>query len=80
MTIPLIRIPIVCPVCNSTVVTGFNAAEMADALLNSKPVRLYAGCHDISWYANDWEVEKIRAYMYESALESERDKRGGRSR
>lgn len=79
MSILIIRIPVTCPVCDSTVTTAFNAAEMLDALLNSRPVRLYAGCHNIAWYANDWEVQKIREYFYEASLECERKKNGPRT-
>lgn len=74
MAIPIVQLPVTCPVCGSTVITGFNAADMMDALLNSKPVRLYARCHNIPWYANDWEVQEIREYFYKAWIEGERDK------
>jgi hypothetical protein len=74
MTIPLIRFPVTCPICGSIVVTVFNAAEVADALLKSTPIRLYASCHDIPWDASISEVQQIREYVYQAALESERSK------
>ncbi len=79
MAIVTVRVPVTCPVCDSTVITQFNAAEMLGALLNSTPVRLYAACHDMSWYANDWEVQKIREFFYQAWLEGEREKMGPRT-
>ena len=75
MTIPLIRFPVTCPICGSIVVTGFNAAEVADALLKSTPIRLYASCHNIPWYASASEVDQIREYFYKASLDSERSKK-----
>ena len=54
---------------------GFNAAEVADALLKSTPIRLYASCHNIPWYASASEVDQIREYFYKASLDSERSKK-----
>jgi hypothetical protein len=51
---------------------GLNTAEVADALLNSKPIRLYASCHNIPWFASALEVHRIREYFYKAWLDSER--------
>jgi hypothetical protein len=72
LAIQLIRLPVTCPICGSTVVEVFNAAEVADALLKSTPIRLYVSCHDIPWDASASEVQQIREYFYKAALESER--------
>lgn len=45
-----------------------------DAVVNSTPLRLYAGCHKFPWYANDWEVQEIRQYLYQAWLGGNRDK------
>lgn len=71
MTIPLIRLPVICPICQSRVVTAFNAAEVVEALIDSKPVRLYASCHDTSWFADESEVQQIRQYIYKISVEGE---------
>lgn len=69
MAIPIIRLPVTCPICQSEVVTAFNAAEMVEALLNSKPPRLYASCHDTSWFASESEVQRIRQCIYKISVE-----------
>lgn len=75
MAIPIIRLPVTCPVCGSIAVTGFNAAELTDAVLNSRPVRLYASCHKFPWYANDPEVQQIRESIFKASLESDYTKK-----
>ena len=75
MTIPLIRFPVTCPICGSIDVMEYSVAEMADALLNSRPIRLYASCHKIAWFASVPEVHQIREYFYKAWLDSERDKK-----
>ena len=72
MTILLIRFPVTCPICGSIDVMGLNTAEVADALLNSKPIRLYASCHNIPLFASALEVHRIREYFYKAWLDSER--------
>lgn len=72
MTIPLIRFVVTCPTCGAKQSAAFNAAELADALISSKPIRLYASCHDISWNASEPEVQAIRDHIYKAAIESER--------
>jgi hypothetical protein len=48
---------------------------VADALLKSTPIRLYASCHNIPWYASASEVDQIREYFYKASLDSERSKK-----
>jgi hypothetical protein len=54
---------------------GFNADEVADALLNSRLIYLYASCHNIPWFASATEVHQIREYFYKAWLDSERGKK-----
>jgi hypothetical protein len=72
MAIPLIQLVVTCPTCGSKQTTGFNATEIAHALLRSNPVRLYAKCHNISWIASGSEVQAIREHIYKASMESER--------
>lgn len=63
MAIRLIRLLVTCPTCGVQNRRRFNVSDIADALHESKPVRLYAGCHDAVWYASDSEVQAIRDHM-----------------
>ena len=59
----MVRFPVTCPDCSSELLASFSLSAVADALINDRPVRLYAACHDRSWDASDLEVHQIREYM-----------------
>ena len=67
MPVTLIKIPVRCPECGLRREWGFNAAEIAQALLDSRPMRLYASCHDIVWFAGLDEVADIRELIHQEA-------------
>jgi hypothetical protein len=58
-----IRFPVVCPACKQELLMEFNVADVAGALLDGSPLRLYATCHDQSWNATDVEVQQAREYL-----------------
>jgi hypothetical protein len=58
-----IRFPISCPVCRKETIAEYRTADIVGALINSRPIRLYAQCHDRSWIASYIEVQQIRAHL-----------------
>jgi hypothetical protein len=58
-----IRFPVSCPICRKTFLTEYRHADVVGALLNDRPIRLYAPCCDKSWAAGYIEMQQIRAYI-----------------
>jgi hypothetical protein len=63
MSEPTIRFPVVCPQCANEALGEYAVTEVAAALLCSKPLRLFAPCHNLSWEAGPSEIEQIREYL-----------------
>lgn len=60
MHVQMMKFSVKCPECGREVSAALPVAELADQLVNRKPIRLYAVCHDTSWYASDAEVQQLR--------------------
>jgi hypothetical protein len=60
---PRVRFPVTCPVCARALLTELPVALIAETLIKGSPIRLHAGCHDVSWDASQLEVEQIREYL-----------------
>jgi hypothetical protein len=69
---PRIRFPISCPVCRKEVIAEYRTADLVGALINGRPIRLYAPCHDKSWAASYVEVQQIRAHLGATRLDTPR--------
>jgi hypothetical protein len=67
-----VSFPIRCPVCGGEVITQYRAADLVGALINGRPIHLYAACHDQSWVAGYIEVQQIRAHLGARWIDSQR--------
>jgi hypothetical protein len=56
----MIRFPVACPSCRREWLLDYRLAALADAILNSRSIRLTTPCHGAIWNAGDSEVEQIR--------------------
>ncbi|HEV7612829.1 MAG TPA: hypothetical protein VGO37_13185 [Steroidobacteraceae bacterium] len=61
--VPRVRFPVKCPVCGNEALGSYRIADVVDALINDRKIRLYATCHDRSWKASDVEVQQLREYL-----------------
>ena len=59
----LVRFPVSCPICRKEVLAEYRRADVVGALLNDRPIRLYAPCCAKSWTASYIEMQQIRAYF-----------------
>jgi hypothetical protein len=59
----LVRVPVSCPICRKEVLAEYRRADLVGALLNDRPMRLYAPCCEKSWTAGYIEMQQIRAYF-----------------
>lgn len=59
----VIRFPVSCPICRKEVITEYRRPDVVGALLNDRPIRLYAPCCDKTWTAAYIEMQQIRAYF-----------------
>jgi hypothetical protein len=59
----LVRFPVSCPLCRNEVLAEYRRADVVGALLNERPIRLYAPCCEKSWTAGYIEMQQIRAYF-----------------
>lgn len=66
----LVRFPVTCPACGREALAEFRRTDVAAALVNDRPIRLYAGCCDESWTAGYIEMQQIRARLGVTRLES----------
>ncbi len=69
---PRVRFPVRCPVCGQEVTAEYRTADLVGALINGRPIRLYAACHDTSWTPSYVEVQQIRAHFRATRLEPSR--------
>ncbi len=67
---PLVRFPVSCPICRRLVLAEYRHVDVVGALLNDRPIRLYAACCDKSWTASYIEVRQIGAHLGTARLES----------
>jgi hypothetical protein len=67
-----IRLAVNCPVCRQEVFTEYRKADLVGALINHRPIRLYAPCHDTSWSASYVEVQRIRAQLGATRIDTPR--------
>src|SRR6202011_1654361 len=51
MSEPLLRFPVVCPICRQEELAVLPTACVAAALLKGTVIQLYASCHDVYWDA-----------------------------
>jgi hypothetical protein len=58
---PRVRFTVSCPVCRREALAEYRYADLLGALINHRPIRLYAACHDTSWAASYIEVQQIRS-------------------
>jgi hypothetical protein len=63
MNMRTIRFPVVCPICGSESLSELKFRSVALALGQDRPLRLYAGCHDLWWNATDVQAEQVREYV-----------------
>lgn len=59
----LMRFPIRCPVCDTELISYFRTSQLATALREGRPIRLFAICHDQAWRASEIELEQMREYL-----------------
>jgi hypothetical protein len=59
----VMRFPIKCPVCGTELISYFRTNQLATALREGRPVRLFAICHDQTWHASAVELEQMREYL-----------------
>lgn len=59
MEVQMMKFLVKCPECGSEVPAALPVGELADELVNRKPIRLYAVCHQTSWYASAAEVRQL---------------------
>lgn len=58
-----VRFPVSCPICRKELIAEYRPTDIVGALINNRPIRLYAACHDKSWNASYVEVQQIRAHL-----------------
>jgi hypothetical protein len=58
-----VRFPVSCPVCRRESIAEYRHADLIGALINHRPIRLYAPCHDTSWAASYVEIQRIRGHL-----------------
>jgi hypothetical protein len=62
MTEAEILFPVQCPICAQEALTGFRISVVAEALRTGE-IRLYAGCHVVSWEASEKEIFLLHEYL-----------------
>ena len=68
---PRVSFAIRCPVCGQEALAQYRTVDVVGALINGRPIHLYAACHDRSWTASYVEVQQIRAHLGAAWLESQ---------
>jgi len=66
-----VSLPIRCPVCGEQVITQYRTVDIVGAVINGRPIHLYAACHDRSWIASYIEIQQIRACLGSRGLDAE---------
>ena len=59
----VVRLPVVCPVCDREEVQEFELATLAAALLEGAHITLESACHPLPRGASSREIEQIRQYL-----------------
>jgi hypothetical protein len=59
----LARFPVSCPTCRKEALAEYRQADVIGALVNDRPIQLYAPCCDVSWTASYIEMQQIRAHF-----------------
>jgi len=67
-----VSFPVSCPVCGNKLVAQYRPVDIVGALINGRPIHLYAACHDKSWIAGYVEVQQIRSYLGATWLGAQR--------
>ena len=62
-TEPVIRFPVVCPICHGETLTETPVGLVAEALMRDAALPLTSSCHGFTWSAGDVEREQIREYL-----------------
>jgi hypothetical protein len=63
MDIPVVAIPVRCPMCGCVGLSEFPVAVVAIALVKWNNMCLYAPCHEGAWDASERELEAIRHHL-----------------
>jgi hypothetical protein len=66
----LVRFPVGCPTCGKEALAEYRHADVLGALVNDRPIRLYAPCCDASWTAGYIEMQQIRAHLGATRLDT----------
>lgn len=69
---PRVRFPVSCPVCRKEVIAEYRPVDIVGALINGRPIHLYAACHDRSWIASYIEIQQIRGHLGATWLDEHR--------
>jgi hypothetical protein len=67
-----VHFPVRCPVCGQESIAQYRSIDVLGALLNGRPIHLYAACHDRSWIASYIEVQQIRAHLGATWMQAQR--------
>jgi hypothetical protein len=67
-----VSFPVTCPVCGTKLIAQYRLVDIVGALINGRPIHLYAACHDIGWIASYVEVQRIRSFLGATWLEAQR--------
>jgi hypothetical protein len=62
-TEPVIRFPVICPICLKETLAESPVGLVAEALMRDGALPLTSGCHGFTWSAGDVEREQIREYL-----------------
>jgi hypothetical protein len=68
---PRVTFPVHCPVCRQEVTAEYRHSDLIGALINHRPIRLYAPCHDTSWAASYVEIQRIRNRLGVSRVDAQ---------
>jgi hypothetical protein len=67
-----VSFPVRCPVCGNKLTAQYRPVDIVGALINGRPIHLYAACHDKSWIASYVEVQQIRSYLGATWFDAQR--------
>ncbi len=67
-----VSFPVSCPVCGAKLIAQYRPVDIVGALINGRPIHLYAACHDKSWIASYVEVQRIRSFLGATWLDAQR--------
>ncbi|MGD0504952.1 MAG: hypothetical protein ABSD02_19620 [Steroidobacteraceae bacterium] len=65
----LVRFPVTCPICRKQVIVEYRRPDVVGALLNDRPIRLYAPCCEKTWTAGYIEMQQIRGHFEATRLD-----------